>query len=172
MRCLAVGDLVAHPRPQHEGASVAKLSEQFTLQAIHDVPLGTPVIGDVARRVLDDSDSKLATVKRPPDGRATLATVFRTGNIGPVGHLERHIRQFHSPASYESFPVRPLNGPPGLYAIAPVVSRSTRVTCRAWLSEATPRSVLNAGPARAVTLVGLRRSHPSVDSTAGQEPDR
>src|SRR5687768_12531415 len=100
MRCFAVGDLVAHSGPQHEGTAVPKLGEQFALQAVHDVPLGTPVIRDVAGRVLDDSDSKIPAVECPPDGRATLAAVFRTGNISPVGRLERNIRQLHRHALF------------------------------------------------------------------------
>ena len=70
MRRLAVGDLVAHPGPQHEGAAIPKVCEQFALQAVHDVAFGTPVIRDVAGRVLYDSDSKVATLKRSPGGRA------------------------------------------------------------------------------------------------------
>jgi len=107
MRRLAVGDLVAHPGPQHEGAAIPKVCEQFALQAVHDVAFGTPVIRDVAGRVLYDSDSNVATLKRSPGGRATLARVLRAGNISPVCHLERNIRQLHSPVDFRVAPVRP-----------------------------------------------------------------
>lgn len=105
MRYFAIGDLVAHPGSEDKDASVAELGDQFTFQAVHHVALRTPVIGDVPRRVVNDSDSKVTVLKRPPERRAKLAAMLRGGYISPIGRLERNIRQLHrlSPVTKASF---------------------------------------------------------------------
>src|SRR5436190_10645122 len=58
VRLGAVGDLIGHARPQDEAAAVRELGVELAGEAEQDVALGTPVVGGVARAVVDHADAE------------------------------------------------------------------------------------------------------------------
>src|SRR5215471_16486635 len=72
VRLVRVGNLVAHPRPQHEAPPVLELRLELPLQHEEHVALPAPVVGQVPRRVLDHSDPDSADLTDAPRGRARL----------------------------------------------------------------------------------------------------
>jgi len=71
-----VSDLIAGPGPKNENASVFKFSAKLTFDTQKDMAFDTPVIGQVARRVLDHSDPDAIEVLRLPVGNTGLTGMF------------------------------------------------------------------------------------------------
>ena len=96
MRLGTVGDLVAHPGTEVESPAVAKLRFELAGEAEQDVPLLAPVIGAIARRVVDHANADGAKLSGAPQGRASLAGVFGGRDCGPVGGTEWYLADLHN----------------------------------------------------------------------------
>src|SRR6476659_8956560 len=82
---IAVGDLVALAGLQHHGAAVGQLGLQLALEHQQDVALLAPVVGEVARRVLDHAHAYVVEGARAPVSLAGLARMLGALHVGPVG---------------------------------------------------------------------------------------
>src|SRR5882757_7770474 len=70
MLAVVVSNLIAHARRKLERAPVLQIRHQFAVDAEDDVPLGAPVVGDVARRIVHQPYADVAELLRAP-GRDT-----------------------------------------------------------------------------------------------------
>src|SRR3954454_10392591 len=95
VRISAVGDLIAVTGAHGERPPVGQLRVQAPLNAVDDVSLFAPVIGGVARLVLDESHAHLAELPRAPDGLAGRASMLGRLDARPVGHAEGNARKLH-----------------------------------------------------------------------------
>lgn len=76
MRLGIVRDLIAHARAEREGASVSEFRVQLTAQAKQDVALGTPMVGDISRRVLHHAHPYITKLSCAPTCHAALTRMF------------------------------------------------------------------------------------------------
>ena len=53
-----------------------------------NMPFDAPVVGEVARRVLDHADTNFPEALRPPVSVPALTLVFRPWDLRPVGDPE------------------------------------------------------------------------------------
>src|SRR5579872_402026 len=89
MRGIAeIRHLIAHAGSQRKTAAIAQFSVQFALQHIKHVAAITPVIGEIACRVLDHADADVANVERAPDRLTALTGMRRRCDLAPVGDRE------------------------------------------------------------------------------------
>src|SRR5262249_45039657 len=95
MRLGAIGDLVAHARCERERAPVGKIGAEFAIYAEQDVPFLTPMIGDVARRILDKPQANVAELPGPPSRNAAITPMQSGLNARPVGGPERDVGYLH-----------------------------------------------------------------------------
>ncbi len=97
MRFRVVGDLVAHSGPECEAASAGEFGFELAFEAKENMALGTPVVGEVASRVLDHPDSDRAEVSCPPKSESGFAWVPGSGNGGPIRRPKGYLVQLHVP---------------------------------------------------------------------------
>ena len=76
-------------------AAVLKLRDDRALHHEQHVSARAPVVGEVARAVLDDARADVALRKGAPQRRARLALVLLRGNLAPVHSLVRYAFDFH-----------------------------------------------------------------------------
>ena len=100
MRFRVVRNLIAHARLQRELAAVFEFSVQFALGTQEDVALDTPVIGQIARRVLNHANADVPEVLGAPVGQSAFAFVLGSWNLRPFGGAEWDVRHLH----IDSFP--------------------------------------------------------------------
>src|SRR6185503_4539338 len=93
-----VGDLVALARLQHHVAPVGQLGMQLALEHQQDMALLAPVVGEVARRVLDHAHADVVEGARAPVGLAGLAGVLGALHACPVGRAEGYVEHQHGRA--------------------------------------------------------------------------
>src|SRR5947209_3538327 len=79
-----IGDLVAHAGLEVEGAPVPQLGVELALQNIENMPAVTPVIREIARRILDHSHANVANTERSPEGPSRLAGVLGPRHGAPI----------------------------------------------------------------------------------------
>ena len=91
-----IGDLVAHARRENEFATIFKLGMEFAFGAKKDVTFFTPMIREVASRVLDETNTYVSKVLSPPISQTTFAFVFSTFNRRPISGAERDAGHLHS----------------------------------------------------------------------------
>ena len=96
MRFGIVRNLVAHARSERECSAVLQLRVKLAFNAQEHVALHAPVIGDIARRVLDHPDADRSERPRAPVRAAALARMFGGFDGGPLGDAERNTGHFHS----------------------------------------------------------------------------
>src|SRR5690348_8786564 len=84
MRVRVVRDLVAHTRGQPEEPAIRQLGLQSAGDAKQNVTLVTPMIGSVARRVLDQPHANRPKLPRSPTCHAGLARVLDGVDLLPV----------------------------------------------------------------------------------------
>src|SRR5579872_3836389 len=89
MRGIAeIRHLIAHAGSQRKTAAIAQFSVKLALQHIEHVAAITPVIGEIACRVLDHADADVANVERAPDRLTALTGMRRRCDLAPVGDRE------------------------------------------------------------------------------------
>src|SRR5882724_1180446 len=85
MLAVVVGHLIAHAGRQLERAPVLQVGDELAIDAEDDVALAAPVIGDVARRIVDEPHADLTELPGAPGGDAGIALVGRRRDALPVG---------------------------------------------------------------------------------------
>src|SRR5262249_17248110 len=85
VRLAAVGHLIAQAGSEDEDPAIGKLGREPTAQAEEDVPLAAPVVGLVARRVLDLAHADRAELASAPEREPGLAGMTRRLDRRPVG---------------------------------------------------------------------------------------
>src|SRR4029453_6105351 len=91
----AVGDLVALALRQDHGAAVGQLGVQFAIQHQQHMAFLAPVVGQIARRVLDDAHTDVVEIARAPVGLAGLAGMLGALHAFPVGRAKRYVEHQH-----------------------------------------------------------------------------
>jgi len=76
MRFCIVSYLVACAWSEDECPSVGKLGMKFAFQAQQNVTLGAPMIGKVARAILNHANSNITKLLRAPTGHPGFTFVF------------------------------------------------------------------------------------------------
>ena len=109
MRLGPIRDLIAHAGAELKATAVAELRLERALETEENVSLLAPMIGAVARRVLDHADANRTEVASARAGSAGFAGTLAWGDGGPIGGAEREVADLQSDLS--SMPVRP---PPNL----------------------------------------------------------
>src|SRR6185436_2194488 len=66
MLAVVVGNLIAHAGRELERAPVLQVGDEFAVDAEDDVTLAAPVIGDVARRIVDEPHADVAELPGAP----------------------------------------------------------------------------------------------------------
>src|SRR5262245_41367598 len=95
---IAVGHLIALAGLQHHGAAVGQLGVKLAFQHQEHVALLAPVVGEIARRVLDHAHADIVEIARAPVGLAGLAGMLRALHARPVGRAEGYVEHQHMPA--------------------------------------------------------------------------
>src|SRR6185369_9588134 len=85
--------LVAHARRQQEAAAISELGFQLARDAEENVTLVTPMIGLVARRVLDQPHPDVSELPGAPSCHAGFTHVLDRGDLLPVGDSKRDVAQ-------------------------------------------------------------------------------
>ena len=96
-----VRHLVAHAGLEREGAAVRELGVQFALEHKQDMALLAPVVGQVARLVLDHAHADVSELPGAPVGHAGLALVLRALDLRPVGRAEGNGEHIHARNQYK-----------------------------------------------------------------------
>src|SRR5204863_3326566 len=92
---VAVGHLVALALLEHNGTAVGQLGMQLAVQHQEDVALLAPMVGEIARRVLDHAHANVVEVARAPVGLAGLAGVLGALHVVPVGRRKGYVEHQH-----------------------------------------------------------------------------
>jgi len=99
MRFRVVRNLIAHARLQREFAAVFEFSVQFALGTQEDVALDTPMISQIARRVLNHSNADVPEVLGAPVSQPAFSFVLGSWNLRPFGGAEGDVRHLHIDSS-------------------------------------------------------------------------
>lgn len=92
-----IRDLIAHPGAELEPTAIAKLGLESALETEENVSFLAPMVGAVARRVLDHADANRAELTRAPARNAGVAVMLSRGDGGPIRGAEREIADMHRP---------------------------------------------------------------------------
>ena len=95
MRGRVVGDLIAHPWPEDEAATIHELRLQLAVEAEQHMPLRAPVVGTIVLGVLHEPHAHRTELTGAPEGHARFAAVFSRLDRGPVGDPERNVGENH-----------------------------------------------------------------------------
>src|SRR3954465_6922356 len=99
MRQGAVGHLIALALLQHHRAAVGQLGLQLAVEHQQDMALLAPMIGEIARRVLDHAHPDVVEGPGAPIGLAGLTRVLGALHAVPVGRAEGYVEHQHAGAS-------------------------------------------------------------------------
>src|SRR5579862_3804966 len=91
----AVADLIAHSRSKHLHAAVFQFGVKFTFQTQKYVTFLTPVIREIARRIINHSDANIAELPGAPVRYAVFSRMRGGFYRCPVSRLEKNIRNAH-----------------------------------------------------------------------------
>ena len=83
MRLRAIGDLVAHAGLEDVVSSILQLRGQFALNAEENVALVAPMVGLVARRILQQAHADVAELAGPPVRPSRALRVFFPAVFAP-----------------------------------------------------------------------------------------
>src|SRR5262245_4855777 len=81
---IAVGDLVALALLQDHGPAIGQLGVQLAVEHQQHMALLAPVVGQIARRVLDDAHPDVVEIARAPVRLAGLAGMLGALHVVPV----------------------------------------------------------------------------------------
>src|SRR5215475_14304560 len=90
-----VSDLVRHAGFENELPTICELGVQLTFKTQKDVPFDTPVVSQVAGRVLDHADPDASKVTSTPGGSSGFALVLGPFYRRPIGRGKRNISHSH-----------------------------------------------------------------------------
>src|SRR5262249_37204195 len=95
MRISSVGHLVAHAGLERERAPIREIGVQLAVHAEDDVALLAPMVGNVARRVVDHPDANLTELARAPGRDPALTRMGRRIDTRPIGGAEGNVADAH-----------------------------------------------------------------------------
>src|SRR3954464_4200143 len=95
VRAVFVGHLIAHAGLQRERAAVVQVSDQLAIDAEDDVTLAAPVIGHIARRIIDEPHPDVAELLGAPGRLAHITLVGGGRDAHPVSRAERNVVDAH-----------------------------------------------------------------------------
>jgi hypothetical protein len=96
MRRGTIPNLITHARREHHDTSISQLGVEDSFQAEQNVPLLAPVVGEVARGVIDHANADRAQLARAPRGGTRRTRMLGRRELRPVGGLERNVSQLQS----------------------------------------------------------------------------
>ncbi len=88
MRLRVIAHLVTHAGSQYEPSPVFQFSDELTRQAQQHMAFRTPMIGDIARAVLDEAHADFAESLRAPQSCTVFACVRCLFDGIPLGDFE------------------------------------------------------------------------------------
>lgn len=91
----AVRNLVAHASPQNISPAILQFRLQLPLQAKQNMSLAAPMVGFIADRVFQYSDSNLAEGSGSLGNRTCLASPNSWSDLRPRGRAERNVANYH-----------------------------------------------------------------------------
>ena len=95
MRLGSVRHLVAHARPQAEQSPIRQLGFELALDAEENVTLLTPMIGLIARWVLNEPHPNCPELARAPSCHPDLASVLGGVDLLPISDSKWDVAQVH-----------------------------------------------------------------------------
>jgi len=95
MGFLMIGNLVTGARRQCENLSALELSHQLAFQHEENVPFGTPMICEIARRVLNHPHPHLTESAGSPTRRATVTRMLDGRDLLPISDPKGNIVHLH-----------------------------------------------------------------------------
>ena len=95
MRLCVVSDLITHTRLQRKCSPILEFSVKFTFRAQKNVTLEAPMIGAIARGVLNHAHADASEVLRSPIGTASLAAMLSRRELRPISRSEWDVRHVH-----------------------------------------------------------------------------
>ena len=90
MRLGIVSDLITHPWLERKNATVLELGYKLPLDAKQDMTFFTPVVGQIARRILNQAHPDIAEILRSSVRCAVRTGMFRWLNGRPVRRTKRY----------------------------------------------------------------------------------
>ena len=90
-----VGDLITHARHERKAPPVLQIGMELTFDAQENVTLHAPMVGEVARLVLDHAHADASEVLGSPVCAAALALVLGRRDLRPVGGSKRDVGHLH-----------------------------------------------------------------------------
>src|SRR6516165_12236399 len=103
-RIAVIGDLVAHAGHELDLAPVSQLRLELALDHEQDVAAITPVIGEIAGRVIDAAHPDIADLERAPCCHPGRAGMLGHGDRAPIGGREGKRRDLQSCFSSSAAP--------------------------------------------------------------------
>jgi hypothetical protein len=97
-----IGDLVAHASREYEFTTILEFGMKFALCAQKYMAFHTPMISEIARRILNHANTNVAKVTGPPTGEAAFTLVLGMLNRRPVGGAERYVGHLHGHSPNET----------------------------------------------------------------------
>ncbi len=95
MRLRLIGDLITHARGERELPAIGQFRVELAFEAEQNVAFHTPMIGEVARRVFQETDSDIAKLTGAPKCFAGGAWMLGHFDGTPVGGAEGNIGDVH-----------------------------------------------------------------------------
>lgn len=95
MSFCVVGDLITHSGRQNERTTIIEFGLESTVQAEQNVPFATPMIGKIARAVLNHSDSSSAKLAGAPERRTGFAGMESGFYRRPIGGAKWNVGKLH-----------------------------------------------------------------------------
>lgn len=91
----AICDLIADTGAELEAASVVKFGFHLASEAQENVALLAPMVGSIARRILDHAYPNWAEILRAPQRDTGLSGMLRGFDISPIRNPKRELGDMH-----------------------------------------------------------------------------
>ena len=92
-----IRDLIAHAGPELKATAIVELGLESASETEENVPFLAPMVGAVARRVLNHPDANRTEFAGTPAGSAGFAGILNRGDRGPIGGTKREVANLHGP---------------------------------------------------------------------------
>jgi hypothetical protein len=92
----AIRDLIAHAGCELKATAVQELGLERACETEENVSFLAPVIGTVARRILDQSNANRTEFPSAPLGSASFAGMLGRVDGSPIGDSEREVTDLHT----------------------------------------------------------------------------
>ena len=92
-----IRDLIAHAGAELKAPAIAELGLESAGETEENVSFLAPMVGAVARRVLDHADANRTEFAGTPVGSAGFAGILGRGDSSPIGGAKREVADLHRP---------------------------------------------------------------------------